>query len=279
MPLGQGFGGFDFGAAQGGMGGGRGFGSPPQRNTPFPARQNAPSGQVVNNPLAGMGSMQDWQTDWQNRYNQTPRTLTRNTTTAPQWSQMVPGATGSSPANQQTMSDNILAGLLSGSDLPEEEAQSLIGWQFPTGVDWTQGSAYDPARGAAGMGASHRVMTDPGETRQYSAPNPAYQALLDERNQFEPLFQNQQRQQQAFNMMEGQGQRFGMMGEDYVNPGFGQVSGEVNPFSPDMGAGRAAVQGANDGISTDWLSGVYDPTQMQAMGVYRPRGGYGFGGM
>lgn len=176
----RGFGGFDFGQAMTGRI--NEVGNAPTHHMRSPARHFAPQSPVVESPITGLGSMGQWEADWQSRYNQTPQ----------------------------------------------------------------------------------------GE--------PGYDALQQEREQFEPAFQNQQRQQQAFNMMQGQGQNFGMMGPDYTTPGFGQVTGQTNAFAPEMGQNRAATQGVNEGLQTDWLTGVYDPSRMQAMGVYSPMG-YGRFGM
>ena len=235
-----GAGGFgQWGSQPGGLGG---LGGAPQRNTPYPMRQNTPQSGTVIDPLVrdGMGSFQGWQNDWQGRWN------------AEEGRRRAPGyVQGLRPEMVET--------------LPGAE-----GYQ-------AEFSQYDPNRPYSG--GSHKTLQNVMGTLWDDGYTPDFTALDAERARYEPLFQNRERAQQSFNMMEGQGQRFGMMGPDYTNPGFGQVSGEVNPFSPDMGAGRAAVQGANDGISTDWLTGVYDPTQMQAMGVYRPGGLGGLGGM
>ena len=302
MPLGQGFGGFDFNAAQGGA-----WGSPLNRDAPYPVRQFAPQSGAVNDPLAGMGSFENWQDDWQNRYNaeqSRARPDTRRTVTTQTPQQFDAG--GYMAANPDVNNPGNWNPEVAGALFPQSSGQNPAAFHYATfgsnegrgGSNFNEQAYLDlnpdvaaaVQRGDFSSGLDHfglhgrtegRNVAQQTQTRTVGSAGytPDFSLLNAERDQFEPLWQNQQRQQQAFNMMEGQGQRFGMMGEDYVNPGFGQVSGEVNPFSPDMGAGRAAVQGANDGISTDWLTGVYDPTQMQAMGVYRPRGSYGFGGM
>lgn len=253
------------------------WGNPLNRDAPYPVRQFSPQSDAINNPLIGMGSMQEWEADWQNRYNAEEARRGQGATGAralgPERDQFIVNELHSlgAPVNETTLGTFGIGNTQSFSDQGHGDYAANV-----AGLD---DMGQNVVAGNIGRDNFDRLMNyeqefDPG-TPGYT---PDFSLLNAERDQFEPLFQNQQRQQQAFNMMEGQGQRFGMMGEDYTNPGFGQVSGETNPFSPDMGAGAAALQGANEGISTDWLTGVYDPTSMQAMGVYRPRGIYGLGG-
>jgi hypothetical protein len=101
---------------------------------------------------------------------------------------------------------------------------------------------------------------------------PDFSALEAEKNMLNPLLQNQIRQQQAYNRMGAFGQENAMPGGGYTQAGFGQVSGQTNPYGADMGMGQAMLDGAVSGISPDFMSGVYDPKTQQATGVYKPPG-------
>jgi hypothetical protein len=144
--------------------------------------------------------------------------------------------------------------------------------EFASGADHFGRHGYNENRNVAQtfdvVGASPGI---PGYT-------PDFTALNAEKDRLQPMAQNQIRQQQAYNMMDGFGQQNAVMGDDYTAAGFGQVSGETNPFAPAMGQAAFDLSGGNDGISTDWLSGVYDPQKGQAAGVYRPQQNNAMGG-
>ena len=254
------------------------WGSPLARDAPYPVRQFSPQSAMVDNPLAGMGSMQDWETDWQNRYNAEEARRGQGATgpraLGPERDQFIVNELRNlgAPINSTTLGAFGIGNMGSFSDQGHGD--------YAANVAGLGNMGQNVVANSIGRDNFDRLM---GYQQQFDPGNagytPDFSALNAERDKFQPLWENQQRQQQSFNMMEGQGQRFGMMGPDYTSPGFGQVSGQVNPFAPEMGAGRAAVQGANDGIDTDWLTGVYDPRTMQAAGVYRPGGLGGLGGM
>lgn len=217
---------------------------------PFPVRNDAPNSQVIDNPLAGWGSVTDWENDWQARYNATPQYVTQTQTTGSggEW-------------RNATTDPSLLAGA----------TQDRFQWQR-TGVNDAMGNPIsDPWVFVPG---------DPVQTITTQAANPAYANLQNERQFFEPLFENQTRVQQAYDTMAGVNAPNAMLPANYTQAGFGQVSGQAAPFAAEMGASRAAVQGADDAISNDFLSGIYDPQTMQATGMYRPPGSLGgLGGM
>jgi hypothetical protein len=144
-------------------------------------------------------------------------------------------------------------------------------------------------RGEFASGAEHfgrHGFGEPRDVMQQYTPgtpgtpgNPGYRpdfsALEAEKNMLKPLSENQIRQQQAYNKMIGFGQENAVMGRDYTNAGFGQISGQTNPYGAEMGMGQAMLDGAVDGVSNDFMSGVYDPRTQQASGVYRPPGSTG----
>lgn len=218
-------------------------------NAPFPMRVGEPNSQVVVNPLAGFGSMADWETDWQGRYNA-------------EEARRGQGATAGSAGNPGQWLDF-------GAATPAQRA-AATDWRTssnPTASGSLTQILYGATPGSAGS---------PGYT-------PDFTALNQERDFFEPLFENQTARQQAYDNMAGTNAPNAVLPEGYTNPGFGQVSGQTNPYGPALGAGRAAMEGGDDGISNDWLAGLYDPQNQQATGVYRPpnaTGGLGgLGGM
>lgn len=232
----------------------------------YPMRFGEPNSQVIENPLAGFGSLADWEGDWQGRFNDlqgrldsTPEFITRSHSSGG-------GGTWQNANNNP--------------DLLSQASDSTFQWQS-TGVNDAMGNPIsDP----------FVFIPDPVQTWTTQEANPAFQALQGERqtlNQerefFEPLFENQTARQQAYDNMAGTNAPNAVLPEGYTNPGFGQVSGQTNPYGPALGAGRAAMEGADDGISNDWLAGLYDPQNQRATGVYRPpnaTGGLGgLGGM
>ena len=92
-----------------------------------------------------------------------------------------------------------------------------------------------------------------------SEANPEWNRLKNEMDaamQFRQ--QNQTAQQQAYNGMLDQGQKNGVMGPGYSNPGFGRVDGQAqNPYSVDPGSNNMNWAAGYDAAPT----GVYDPLQ------------------
>lgn len=90
---------------------------------------------------------------------------------------------------------------------------------------------------------------------------PNFGALNAEKNKMMPLFENQTRQQQAYDWMEGAHQQNAIMSPEYANAGFNTITGMSNPY---------AGPGQIDGVSMDWAQGVYDPTTQRGTGTYNP---------
>lgn len=92
-----------------------------------------------------------------------------------------------------------------------------------------------------------------------------YQRRLQEITQ--PYMDAQTRNQQAYGQMTGGGQLNAMMGPDYANANFGSITGQGPAQIPAVG-----------GVSMDWASGVYDPSQASGMfgntGRARTQGGW-----
>jgi hypothetical protein len=281
-----------------------------QRNTSFPMRQNPPQERAVNDPFAGMGGAGGWESDWQNRFNEEasraraatpgsagtmvarPQTfdsagyLAANPDVGVQsnWQPEVGAAvfgagSGVDPAALHLAHWGASEGR-GGSNFNEAQylqlnpdvAAAVSSGQFSSGLDHfgmhgrSEGrnvaQTFDYVGGSAG---------DPGYT-------PDFTALNAEKDRMKPLAENQIRQQQAFDMMNGWGQQNAVMGPEYTQAGFGQVTGETNIAAPAMGQAAFDLSGGNEGISTDWLTGVYNPQQGQSVGVYRPLQGGGMGG-
>ena len=96
-------------------------------------------------------------------------------------------------------------------------------------------------------------------TKYRNEANPEWHRL---KNEMEAAMhfrqQNQTAQQQAYNGMLDQGQKNGVMGPGYSNPGFGRVDGQAqNPYSVDPGSNNMNWAAGYDVAPT----GVYDPLQ------------------
>jgi hypothetical protein len=276
-----------------------------QRNTSFPMRQNPPQERVVTDPFAGMNGASGWETDWQNRFNEeaaregegasagTPGTLVGQ-----QFDNAGYLAANQDVTNQANWQPEVGAAVF-GSNLPigalhygawgqnenrsgvnfdanayltrnPDVAQAVNAGQFSSAQDHFAKFGWNEGRDVA----QTYIPGSPGSPGY----TPDFTGLNAEKDRLQPMAQNQIRQQQSFDMMNGWGQENAVMGDDYTAAGFGQVSGETNPYGADMGQAAFDLSGGNDGISTDWLSGVYDPQQGQAAGVYRPQQNNAMGG-
>jgi hypothetical protein len=255
-------------------------------NQTSPMRQNAPQERVVNDPFAGMGGATGWQGDWQNRFNQeasrarapTPGVLTPQSFTDQQYlgsnpdvAAAVSGGAFRSAADhfgQSGFGESRVGSNFDEQtylDMYPEVAAAVAGGAFSSGADH-----FGKYQGVFGDLKVNRAMVggDPGYT-------PNFSALNAEKDRLNPMAENQIRQQQSFDQMRGFGQDNAVMGQDYTNPGFGQISGQANPYGADMGMGQAVLEGVVDGVSPDFMSGVYDPTAQQATGAYKPPGSTG----
>src|SRR5690606_29019552 len=117
---------------------------------------------------------------------------------------------------------------------PDEIAQSKNNW-----VDRHMRTYEDPA-----SGGSHIVQTedyDPGYT-------PDFSALYAERDRVVPYIENYNRQQQAYNWMQGGNQENAVMSPEYAQAGFNTITGMSNPY---------AGPGEISGVDMDWAQGVY----------------------
>lgn len=99
------------------------------------------------------------------------------------------------------------------------------------------------------------------QTRGQKGYTPDFSALNAERERMTSAFENQRRQQQAYEWMQGADQQNAIMSPDYANAGFNTITGLSNPY-----AGPDAV----DGVGMDWASGVYDPSTQSGTGTYQP---------
>lgn len=64
--------------------------------------------------------------------------------------------------------------------------------------------------------------------------------------------ENQTRQQQSYDSMNGWGQLNGVMGPNYTDPNFGQISGQAG--------GPLTAPTMPNGVDPSWTSGVFDPS-------------------
>lgn len=76
-----------------------------------------------------------------------------------------------------------------------------------------------------------------------------------------PFNENQTRQQQAYDWMQGGNQQNALMSPDYAKAGFNTITGTSNP-----NAGPGQIEGVDMG----WAQGVYDPATQQGTGTYQP---------
>jgi hypothetical protein len=281
-----------------------------QRNASFPMRQDPPQSRVVDNPFAGMNGPGAWISDWQNRFNaeaaqaRAPETIATpqgfdnagylqghsDVTSPDNWLRDDASAAAFGPASDALGAFHYAgwgqhegrgsnfdpnAYLQLNPDVAEAISSGIFAEDSPDGPYTSAHDHFARNGWAEGRNVAMNYEEIPGYT-------PDFTGLNAERDRMQPLAQNQIRQQQSFNMMNGWGQENGVMNDDYTAAGFGQVSNETNPFGPGMGQPAFDISGGNSGISTDWLSGVYDPANQQQSGVFRPQqqnngfGGWGF---
>lgn len=113
-----------------------------------------------------------------------------------------------------------------------------------------EGTAYDPLMKAASKGASHKITGVQWLDGATPAENPAYaQALQDYASDTQQRRENQLRQQQAYDSMRGWNQQNAVIGPDYTNPNFGQVSGQSGPTVPSV-----------PGVDMSWIRGLLGQT-------------------
>jgi hypothetical protein len=116
---------------------------------------------------------------------------------------------------------------------------ALQGMPYSGGFDL--GGSY--AGGTSPNGASHMVSTA-------FEDNSRREELLAQMKSMMPLFQNQAVQQSAYNSMNGGGQLNGILGKDYSNPTFGQVTN-----NPGLSQGTLDILAGSATPTT----GTYDP--------------------
>lgn len=107
-------------------------------------------------------------------------------------------------------------------------------------------------------GGSHLV-----KSQVWSTYKPDFASLDAEKARLSPLAEQQMRQQQAYDWMQGGQQQNAIMSGDYANAGFNTITGMSNPYA---GPDAASLTG----IDTDWLQGVYDPNTQRGTGTYNP---------
>jgi hypothetical protein len=205
------------------------FGNQYGNATTFPVRRAMPtSDQVMSDP--------EFQADWQSRLDAIPQTIGTGERGADKQIQLVPGASGwDASAAEQVFMRN-----------PSLRDPSVFGT-----------SAYNQANNAATKGGSH-LFTQKGE--QIMNVNPEWQRL---KNEMDAAMQKRQEaqtaNQQAYDGMLGQGQKNGVMGAGYSNPGFGRVDGMAqNPYAVNaQDNNNPAFAGYQQ--DTTGLTGVYDP--------------------
>lgn len=216
------------------------------KSVTHPVRRFEPTSQQVL-------SDQEFNTGWQDKLSAVPQFL-----------QVAYEEAATQPENWYTPApDKQTPGTLYGgsvSDSGPGGATQYFGAGQPTGGYGT--SVSDVGPGGASMHG--QVLTgDPSGlgmvTKYRQEANPEWQRIKNEMEaamQFRQ--QNQTAQQQAYNGMLDQGQKNGVMGPGYSNPGFGRVDGQAqNPYSVDPGSNNMNWAAGYDVAPT----GVYDPLQ------------------
>ncbi|MBI1620363.1 hypothetical protein [Aquamicrobium zhengzhouense] len=132
--------------------------------------------------------------------------------------------------------------------LNPDVAAAVSGGQFSSGLDHFA---------KHGFGENRAVNVTPGS----AGYTPNFSALNAEWDKMTPMFENQTRQQQAYDWMQGGNQENGLMSEDYANAGFNTITGMSNPY---------AGPGQIEGVDMDWAQGVYDPQTQRGTGTYTP---------
>lgn len=212
----------------------------------FPTRPNyAPDSQVVD----FIPNQEAWTADWQARYDaekakaRAPSTIT-NTGVA--------GNLRPAPVNPVPYGDGsaFFSDLRSVTPPSSGRPNIMPPGSAPAPVG---PSAFDPQRYFSDLTS----LQPPGGSRptvynDYIDPGytPDFTALNAEKASMMPVFENQNRQQQGYDSMRGWGQENAVMGPDYTNPNFGQISGD-----PINGQGASPLSGVGQGA----MNGVYNP--------------------
>jgi hypothetical protein len=115
---------------------------------------------------------------------------------------------------------------------------------------------YRTTPSADGNGLSLSQIFVPGQ----AAVTPDFSGLNAEKDKMAPVYNNQAAQQQAYNGMLGNGQLNAIPGADYSVPGFGQITGNSNPYSVDVPSGVNLPQGSGT-YGAGQQTGVYNPQQ------------------
>jgi hypothetical protein len=220
------------------------FGNQYGNATTFPVRRAMPtSDQVMSDP--------EFMADWQSRLDAIPQTIS-----APGEGGGVQSLTYDWGSNQ-----NKSFGAPGGAGVQSVTAGQDYGLGSPGGAGTqsvTLGSdiGFIPrAVGATGiMGITREQPTS------LTQVNPEWQRL---KNEMDAAMQQRQEaqtaNQQAYDVMLGQGQKNGVMGAGYSNPGFGRVDGMAqNPYAVNaQDNNNPAFAGYQQ--DTTALTGVYDP--------------------
>lgn len=239
-------------------------------NYTYPQRREAPVASAAPaSPFADFGgSPQAWEADWQRRYDEEAAKFVPGSGWAHQLVSSAPGYDASAAAPWH-----------------EEQRQSLANaWDMRYGDAYANSPAWSPQE-AAGfrdkwVDDQMRTYTDPTRTggathvvrsEDYSPGyTPDLGALNAEKERLAPLAEQQMRQQQAYDWMQGAHQENAVMSPDYANAGFNTITGMSNPY---------AGPGEISGVDMDWAQGVYDPTTQRGTGTYQPtyqRTGFGW---
>ncbi|MHA6684500.1 hypothetical protein [Mesorhizobium sp. A556] len=192
----------------------------------YPQRSGSPASKQVMSDT-------EFTNDWQSRLDAIPQTVDafglRDV-------QLVPGSTGYNADFAKQFIPQV------------ERAASQFGGLAPDSQYYTGG------------GGSH-VLSDQ-TVMVGQETNPEYLAMLQQAQQAQQQRgENQTRQQQAYGSMNGWGQLNGVMGANYTDPNFGQISGQAG--------GPLTAPTMPDGVDPSWTSGVFDPSG-GLTGVYGP---------
>ena len=249
--------------------------------SPFPTRR------VVGNPESGQVQSDDeFNMAWQQRLDAVPRTIVSGSSSGPV--QLVQGASGFNADAARPWLDSANASLRDAwmSSIPATAQNDMGGfsavWDTANkfgvmpmmNADGTMSLMSNPYTSmggefAASQGASHTV--DPGPTYTYTT-NPEWARLnMDFEQATKERGENQIRQQQAYNtMLMGDGQIGGVMGANYGDPNFGQITGQP------ANASTMGMTGFGGGLGMPGsdLTGIQDTTQtgqyMGGAGRYNP---------
>jgi hypothetical protein len=192
----------------------------------YPTRVGAPNSQTIENPLAGMPSYDDWRNDFDTRLSRTPQTI--------------------SGTNKWIDWQDITA--LEGPRVGEAGYNANAAGTLDAWLSAVRGADHFKTEGTDHLGAHQTSWVGRERSQDYTMANPAYTALMDEKNRLQPAYDNSARQEQAYSIMNGGNQINGLMGPDYTNRNFGRIVGAetTNPVP------------AGDDMA--WADGLYNPT-------------------